>query len=253
MATCFRDSSAPVLDKTGSVRYYTRVGIKAVGFDLDGTLYPAWMMYAVSVDIGIRHPRLLQAYSAARRIMRTRKFSEAADSTQPFKARQAALIARSLGTDPEIVSKAIDTTIYSIIENRFSYIRPFKGAAACLDSLHKAGLKLGLLSDLPPVKKIGLMGLDGYFESMLCSEDFGALKPDPRPFVALAQALETPPASILYVGNKHEYDVLGAKAAGMQTALVSRRKSGCADFTFHAWDELREWVLLRQPSGSQIE
>lgn len=174
------------------------------------------------------------------------------DIAESFRTRQAALVARNLGADAETVAKAIDRTIYSTIENRFSYIRPFKGAAACLDSLHKAGLKLGLLSDLPPVKKIGLMGLDDYFESILCSEDFGALKPDPRPFAALAQALSTPPELMLYVGNKHEYDILGAKAAGMQTALVSRRKSSAADFTFKAWDELREWILLRQSPESQI-
>lgn len=144
------------------------------------------------------------------------------------------------------MATAIDTTIYTVIENRFRFIRPFRGAVACLGSLRDAGLRLGLLSDLPPVKKISLMGLDGYFESMLCSEDFGALKPDPRPFVALAQTLSTPPESMLYVGNKMEYDILGAKAAGMQTALFSRRKCVDADFTFQSWNELREWILLRQ-------
>ena len=234
------------LDKTEPVRYYTKVGIKAVGFDLDGTLYPAWLMYAISADIGIRHPRLLQAYSAARRAMRSRKFSAEADLSVSFKARQASIIAKSLGADPETVALAIDTTIYTVIEKRFSLIRPFKGAVACLGSLRKADLRLGLLSDLPPVKKIGLLGLDGYFDSMLCSEDFGALKPDPRPFTALAQALSTPPESIIYVGNKHEYDILGARAAGMQTALFSRRKCAEADFTFQDWDKLSEWILLRR-------
>lgn len=228
------------------VRYYTNVGIKAVGFDLDGTLYPAWLMYAISADIGIRHPRLLRAYSTARRVMRSKEFSAGADPSEPFKARQASIIARSLGADPKTVARAIDTTIYAVIENRFCLIRPFKGAAACLGSLREAGLKLGLLSDLPPEKKISLMGLNGFFDSMLCSEDFGALKPDPRPFTALAQALATAPETILYVGNNKEYDILGAKAAGMQTAQVSRRKNPAADFTFQAWDELRDWVLVRQ-------
>ncbi len=183
--------------------------------------------------------------------MRSRVLSQAVDFSEPFRTRQAALVASNLGSDTDTVAKAIDRTIYSSIENRFSCIRPSKGAAACLDSLRSAGLKLGLLSDLPPAKKISLMGLSGYFDSLLCSEDYGALKPDPRPFVALAKALSTPPELMVYVGNKHEYDILGAKAAGMQTALVSRRKSGVADFTFKAWEELQEWILLRKIPESQ--
>lgn len=228
--------------------------IKAVGFDLDGTLYPAWLMYAVSVDIGMLHPRLLGAYGAARRALRAPDASAPQDTVDPgseklisqaFRKRQASMIARKLGADMDGVTASIDTLIYSTIEKRFRFIRPYSGVADCLRTLHQSGLRLGLLSDLPPSQKIKLLGFSGIFDSILCSEDSGALKPDPRPFLALAADLGVEPESILYVGNKHDYDIMGARAAGMKTALIGKGKDADADFTFRRWDALTQWILAR--------
>ncbi|HWR12075.1 MAG TPA: HAD family hydrolase [Rectinemataceae bacterium] len=230
------------------------MGIKAVGFDLDGTLYPAWLMYAVSVDIGLRHPRLLGAYSAARRALRTPDPSSSSDSisaddakltSRAFRARQASVVAQSLGADTDSVAHYIDTLIYSVIEKRFRFIRPYKGVYACMRTLQRSGLRLGLLSDLPPEKKVLSLGFSDFFSPILCSEDFGALKPDPRPFSALAAGFGVAPESILYVGNKHAYDILGAKAFGMKTAFIGRGKDADADFTFRRWDDLSRWILAR--------
>lgn len=228
--------------------------IKAVGFDLDGTLYPAWLMYAVSADIGMLHPRLLGAYGAARRALRARDSSGMPGTIDPgneelisqaFRKRQASMIARNLGANTDSVAVSIETLIYSTIEKRFRFIRPYRGVAACLRTLHQSGLRLGLLSDLPPSQKIKLLGFSGIFDSILCSEDSGALKPDPRPFLALAADMGVEPESILYVGNKHDYDIMGARAAGMKTALIGRGKDADADFTFRRWDALTQWVLAR--------
>jgi len=230
------------------------VRIKAVGFDLDGTLYPAWLMYAVSADIGMLHPRLLGAYGEVRRALRAQDSSETPEMTDPgnekltsqaFRKRQASMVAKNLGADLDGVAPSIDTLIYSTIEKRFKFIRPYKGVAACLRTLSRSGLRLGLLSDLPPSQKIKLLGFSGIFDSILCSEDSGALKPDPRPFLALAADLGVEPESILYVGNKHEYDIVGAKAVGMKTALIGRGKDADADFTFQRWDTLTQWILAQ--------
>lgn len=238
------------------------MGIKAVGFDLDGTLYPAWLMYAVSADLGIRHPRLLGAYGAARKAMRVQKATAIGDTldastagsppcreqipSQVFKANQASFVARKLGRDPAEIAHIIDEIIYSTIERRFGLIRPFHGVEACLKALRTSGFLLGLLSDLPPARKIELLGFKGYFDIILCSEDYGSLKPDPRPFSALCAGFKLEPESILYVGNKNEYDVAGAKSVGMKTALIGRRGGAPeADFTFRDWGELTRWILAQ--------
>ena len=102
-----------------------------------------------------------------------------------------------------------------------------------------------MLSDLPPKTKIRLLGLEEYFDLVLCSEDFGALKPDPRPFSALAAGFGLEPETILYVGNKREYDIAGAKSLGMKTAFIGRREDPEADFSFTKWEDLKRWILER--------
>ncbi len=246
------------------------MGIKAVGFDLDGTLYPAWQMYAVSADLGIRHPIFLHAFGRVRRALRapgaldgitaspqgvgpestTASSPETLiDSRQAasgaFRTFQASLVAERLGADRTATAAAIDKIIYTVIEEKFRHIRPFGGAALCLETLRDSGLKLGLLSDLPPLRKMELLGFRDYFDFVLCSEDFGALKPDPRPFSALAARFGLDPDSILYVGNKRRYDIAGARAAGMKTALIGRGKDPLADFTFLRWENLTRWILAQ--------
>jgi putative hydrolase of the HAD superfamily len=246
---------APFLDKAISAKYYAKVKIKAVGFDLDGTLYPAWSMYAVSADLGIRHPFLLRAFSQARKRLRTQTTAVASErgdfgagrltESAAFKNRQASMVAKSLGADPSAIALSIDATVYSAIEKRFFRVKPYPGVAACLDALRRSGLPLGLLSDLPPKTKIRLLGFEEYFDFVLCSEDFGALKPDPRPFLALAAGFGLEPEAILYVGNKREYDIAGAKSLGMKTAFIGRRKDPEADFSFTKWEDLTRWILER--------
>ena len=88
-----------------------------------------------------------------------------------------------------------------------------------------------------------MLGLDGFFECSLCSEDSGSLKPDRLPFLALAAALDLPPASILYVGNKEDYDIQGARSVGMKTALIGAGRASKADFSFRRWKDFSAWFL----------
>lgn len=239
------------MDKIRRVRYYKCVVIKAVGFDLDGTLYPGWLMYLYSAGIGVRHPLLLRAFGSARRAMRFGEVTkpadgskDAEDSLRDFKTDQALIVAKSLSADPGRTAQAIDDIVYSDIESKFKYIKPYGGVLRCLETLRASGLRLGLLSDLPPFKKIELMGLLPYFDTVLCSEHSGALKPSPRPFSALAEGLRVRPEEILYVGNKYEYDIVGARMAGMRTALIGiGKKSRDSDFSFVRWEDLTKWVL----------
>ena len=144
---------APFLDKVFQAKYYANVKIKAVGFDLDGTLYPAWSMFAVSADLGIRHPFLLRAFSQARKRLRTRVAAGELETgsfgtkqltaSEAFKARQTLMVAKSLGADPAPIAQSIDATIYSAIEKRFFRVKPYPGVADCLEALRRSGLPLG--------------------------------------------------------------------------------------------------------------
>jgi putative hydrolase of the HAD superfamily len=108
---------------------------------------------------------------------------------------------------------------------------------------------LGLLSDFPPETKLGYMGLSGIWDAVLCSECCGALKPHPVSFQELAAAMSLPPEQILYVGNSHAYDVIGANRAKMKTAWIkpkffpSGKKEPAPDFIFTNYRQLYEFML----------
>ena len=54
------------------------------------------------------------------------------------------------------------------------------------------------------------------------SDDWGAAKPDPAFFRCLIEAVPCDPASILYVGDRLDNDIVPASAAGLRTALIRR-------------------------------
>ncbi len=93
----------------------------------------------------------------------------------------------------------------------------------CLDAL--AGrYRLGIIANQPSAVKDAMRrdGLDGYFEVWGVSDDVGLEKPDPALFVyVLKEAGVEPPRSVM-VGDRLDYDVRPAKAAGMYAVWVLR-------------------------------
>jgi FMN phosphatase YigB (HAD superfamily) len=58
----------------------------------------------------------------------------------------------------------------------------------------------------------------------------------------MVKTIRVQPFETLYVGNNIEYDILGAKKAGLRAALRGRQNSA-ADLSFSNWEELTQWVL----------
>jgi putative hydrolase of the HAD superfamily len=229
------------------------MGLKfsAVAFDLDGTLYPNYRLNVRLLPFLCRHWPLLSALSVARTIIRREQEQSPSSVLPDFYDYQARIVARLLHAPPEKIGGKIDHLIYKGWERHFTKITLFPHVQTLLSELRTAGVKLGLLSDFPPQIKLQNLNLGGCWDAVLSSESIGALKPATRPFLELANTLELPPEQILYVGNSRRYDVAGARRAGMKTALLSRwfsgtkrrRNSAAADFTFHNYRQLRDFVL----------
>jgi putative hydrolase of the HAD superfamily len=220
----------------------------AVAFDLDGTLYPTHRLYAIAWTRMLPLARALAAFSAARMRMRALGSDPAHRRAPPadgvaFRALQADLVARRLGMGTADAAAMIERDFYRGPEELFSRVRPFSGLVPALDALAASGLRVALLSDLPPLRKLELLGLAGRFEPALCSEDSGFLKPAVEPFAMLASRMGLQPGRILYVGNNPWIDVAGAKAAGMPSAIVTRRRVAEADLAFSDWRELVAFAL----------
>jgi putative hydrolase of the HAD superfamily len=229
-----------------------RSEIDAVAFDLDGTLYPNYRFYLRLIPFILRERRLLWAMGKARGMIRNpgrREADNRGHLYNRFYDTQARFMAEILKSDPGEVKEKTERLIYRGWEPLFRKVKLFPEVKETLAAFREGGLKLGLLSDFPPDQKLEYMNLSGLWDTVLCSEDSGRLKPDPAPFIALAERLGLPPGRILYVGNSVSYDIVGAKGAGMKAALVSsvfRRRRGCrggADFVFTGYRQLRDYVL----------
>jgi putative hydrolase of the HAD superfamily len=224
-------------------------GLKAVAFDLDGTLYPNYRLYQRLILFIIKNPRFFLTFVAARRQLHRPERQMPPDLS--FYDDQAAIMADILGKPKEEVKEKVERLIYLGWEKRFAGVKPFSRVRETLTAFRDAGLRLAILSDFPPKQKISMLGLDGLFEFILSTEEAGALKPSSVPFAALTGALKVNAGEILFVGNSAKYDIAGARMAGMKTALINKGilstgynpGTGGADFVFRNYRQLRNFVL----------
>ena len=211
---------------------------RAVVFDIDGTMYPNWRMYVISLPFAVMNVRLLRHFAAARRTIRT------LPTPVDVHAVQSEMVARNLRVSREKARELIDRKIYSSWERLLRHVRLFPQIETVVDQLRADGYALGVLSDFPTNQKLDLLGLGGRWDVVLSSEEVGALKPDPAPFLEIAERLGMAPAEVLYVGNNYRYDVIGAKRAGMKAAHLASRppKDTIADVSFDRFTGLLEWI-----------
>ncbi len=207
--------------------------LKAVAFDLDGTLYPNSILYMRVIPLFFRYPRIFSLFGKVRR--KIRKIRPIDD----FYTLQAEMFAREMGIPVDESKKMIDTIIYPTWAEILGEADLYAGVREVFEELQGRGMKLGVLSDFPVPKKLELLKIDGIWDYAYSSEEVGYLKPNPEPFEHLTESLALPPGEVLYVGNNFDYDIVGAANIGMKTAYLSRRKKDpLPDITFSKYSEL---------------
>ncbi len=213
--------------------------IQAVLFDVDGTLYPNYKMYIISVLFFFRHPHI------ARCFQRMRKEVRKIDHIENFQHQQAVIMAADLGVSIDEAARVLEKYIYGQFVDMFSWIKPFRVVKSVLEDFRSSGLKLGVISDFPVKKKLSFLELDEYWDIVMSADEMGTLKPKKDAFQKASEKLNIPTDRIIYVGNHYLYDIMGAGSAGMMTAHFSRKKrSGSkADLTFRNYRDLRNFVL----------
>jgi len=213
--------------------------IKAVAFDVDGTLYDNNEMFLKSIVFGLKNVKLLHALRSARQHMRNMR------PIDDFYMVQATLVGHKMGWDTATTYEILDKRIYRDWEKVLDHLDLLPDVKETIAALREKGLKLAVASDFPVERKMGLLGLDGMWDFELSTERTGYLKPHPEPFMAIAKALQLEPAEILYVGNSYSCDIVGAKAVGMSAAHYTRRprRNSVADFHFSRYLKLLEWIL----------
>jgi len=195
--------------------------IEAVAFDIDGTLYPEWKFYCLIFPFILRHFSLMKAFGKVRREIRQNQLRNPDLLQDDFFSFQAKMLSTRLKKNEKEIKALVEEKIYLGWKKVFSKIKPYKHVVEVISNLKKRGLKIALLSDFPPEQKGDVWGVMKYCDVALSSENVGALKPSPFPFLFLSKELNVLPEKVLYVGNNMQYDVLGAKSVGMKTALIN--------------------------------
>ena len=110
---------------------------------------------------------------------------------------------------------------YLAINGQHSAVYP--GVVEGLTALRARGLPLACLTNKPLSFARPLLqakGLAGFFSHVFGGDSFERTKPDPLPLLKTCEALGTPPAQTLMVGDSQN-DGLAARAAGCPVVLVT--------------------------------
>jgi putative hydrolase of the HAD superfamily len=127
---------------------------------------------------------------------------------------------REFGGDPLVG----DILLADYRDRCCEHARSFPLMTETLRALRATGFKLGIVTNGETVfqaRHIEVLGLRALVDVTLISEAEGLRKPDKAMFTHAAKRLNARPEECLFVGDNPAVDILGADAAGMQTAWFS--------------------------------
>jgi len=102
-------------------------------------------------------------------------------------------------------------------------LRLYPDVVRVLDTLRPT-YRLALISDAQPcyaLPEMRAVGLDGYFDPVIISAEYGFRKPDQRLTAKALAIMDLGPSEVVFVGNDMYRDVYGASRLGIKTIFVS--------------------------------
>ena len=205
--------------------------IRAVSFDLDGTLY----------DDARARPRLLwstfprwRTLRVGRRVreeLRGRTFDDGAALLREEAQLCAERLERSVDETRLLLRELFDVRLTRVLKT----IGPRPGTRALLDELVTRGVAVAVVSDRGAVReKLAALGLqDVPWGALVSADDVGVLKPAPALFHAAARALGVTPGEMLHIGDRDDTDGEGARAAGCAAAILGTKALPTLDDARH--------------------
>jgi FMN phosphatase YigB (HAD superfamily) len=196
--------------------------VRAVSFDLDGTLYRARPVHVRFLLRNFMYARTIRVARAVRDELRTVEF----DDGDAFFREEATRVAERLDSDVSTVRTRIDGLFGEALCRTLRAVGPRVDARAALTSLVDAGVQIAVISDYRVSDKLAALGLDDLpWSALVAGECIGALKPQARPFLEAARLLRLTPDDMVHIGDRADTDGVGAARAGMRAHLVDAQHS----------------------------
>jgi HAD superfamily hydrolase (TIGR01509 family) len=198
--------------------------IQAITLDLDDTLWPVWPTIA-QAELRLQEwladcaPATATLFSNPhqRHALREQAVAAWPQHHHDLSFQRQEMIRLGLlasGDDPELAGPA-----FEVFFAARQQVKLFDDSLSALRRLSARWPVLALSNGNADVERIGI---GRYFCGSVSARDTGVAKPDARIFQAAADRLQLAPHQILHVGDDESLDVLGALAAGMQTAWINR-------------------------------
>ncbi len=228
--------------------YASEHHLKALCFDIDGTLYPKWRTDLYLAVSALAHPLFSMRYNSTRQKLRANDGLEGISglTREDFRTKEADVLGYD---DIGLYEKKYSKCIYEPWQRAVkAYVRPYRGVREALLEAKRRGYLLAALSDFPIGNKIDVLGLSSIFDYIASTEDSGYLKPNRVPFDVMLESLGVKAEETLYCGDSYRKDVQGAKNAGMHSLLVPAEKGASgdypdADLCLTGWDKFINIVL----------
>lgn len=227
--------------------------LRAVGFDLDGTLFDHQGsaeagLDAFLVSLGVEpFPQARQEWFTAEK-KHFERWRTGEISFQEQRRERLRWVLPLLGVNLPATVAQLDELFEWYLQAYRHEWRAFPDSRELLSSLRASGYRVGLLSngaEEQQLHKLRRTGLADAFDVVCTSERIGMQKPDARAFDALAEGLGVRVSECVFVGDNAEHDVAGARAAGMRGLLVNRYAAHSGGITKAVLSELE----LRSPTA----
>jgi FMN phosphatase YigB (HAD superfamily) len=208
--------------------------MRAVSFDLDGTLYSLARARGPLLWSTFPRWRTLRVGRAVREELRGRRFRTGDD----LLATEAQLVGERLDISPAAARAALDDIFATRLTRVLRRIGPISGARAALDDVVARGIQLALVSDrgaaLAKLEALGFADLP--WGVVVSADDTGILKPDAEVLMKTAQRLNIAPHELLHVGDRDDADGAAARAAGCAWVIIDPTRPRPLDVVAAALD-----------------
>ncbi len=209
-------------------------GIRAICFDLDGTLRHSRPTFAeaffdIAARLGVPYGResrrkaerwLHYYWAKSDELVSDREIFAGQDDA--FWSNHARLLLKALGCSPDQAG-ALAPVASQHMADEFKpqdWVSP--DVPSTLQALKEAGYHLAVVSNRskPYIEQLETLSLAGYFEFALHAGEVGCWKPDAEIFHRAVERLGIQPSQSLYVGDNYYADVVGASRAGLKPVLI---------------------------------
>lgn len=198
--------------------------IKAIGLDLDDTLWPIWPTIEraelqLQQWLAQRAPLTASVFSnpASRQELREHVVRSRPDIGHDMSALRLEIIRLGLERSGEDTDHA--TPAFEVFFEHRMRVDLFEDALPALEFLASRFPIVAISNGNADVERVGI---GAHFKASLSAHLFGIAKPDVRIFQAAASAVGVRPDEVLHIGDDAELDVLGGLNAGMQTVWLNR-------------------------------